>query len=359
MNINQIIHDFRELGIEFLRASADKGVEQNYEKLTDSILSDEIREAHHYNPWFIPQFTQFAFAAWAQVLEEVKIKDWLSKYSGLGETVKNSASVGLVMAGNIPAVGLHDLLCVLASGHHALVRLSTSDNKLIPAILDVLTRIDPELKNRFTLVEGPLKKFDAVIATGSNNSSRYFDYYFGKYPHIIRKNRNSVAVLTGNETGEEMKELASDIFMYFGLGCRNVSKLYMPDGMRIEDVMPYFEDYGFLADHNKYRNNYDYQKSLLLINRVDHRDNGFLLAREEPSLMSPISVLHTGTYSSAQMLNEELDRLRDGIQCIVSSSGEIKDSVRPGRSQMPELWDYADGIDTMKFLLNLRNSFKN
>jgi hypothetical protein len=257
------------------------------------------------------------------------------------------------MAGNIPMVGLHDLICVLASGNHALIRLSSSDGILIPAVLKVLCNINPEFENKFSFVEGPLKNFDAIIATGSNNSSRYFDYYFGKYPHIIRKNRNGVAVLTGHETENDFKKLADDIFMYFGMGCRNVSKLYVPEGYNTEDIFQYFNDYSFLADLHKYRNNYDYQKSILLINRVKHLDNGFLLLKEDKSIMSPISVIHTETYHSAESLNHELQSKKDQIQCTVSTSRDIDSSIPPGRSQFPELWDYADGVDTLRFLLNL------
>lgn len=353
MSTEQIIDDFCALGDVFRKASLSKELPPGSGSLPGSLLRFEIENCQDYNPWFIPSFTRFACAAWAEALQEPKISQWVKKYILKIEEDKAAASVGIIMAGNIPMVGLHDLLCVLASGHHALIRISSSDDHLIPAVLGTLTSIDTGLKNRFTLVRGPLKNFDAIIATGNNNSSRYFEYYFARYPHIIRKNRNSIGVISGQETKEEMKKLATDIFMYFGLGCRNISKLYLPDGLGIEEIMPFFEDYAFLADHNKYRNNYDYHKSIFLINRIDHRDNGFLLAREESSLMSPISVLHTGTYQSIDLLNKHFLLLRDQIQCIVTCHKDVTYAIRPGSSQLPELWDYADGIDTMEFLLNL------
>ena len=353
MQTDQIIHDFSVLGSAFLEASRLELIHDKVEPSQGSILSFETENSSYYNPWFIPSFVQFAFASWANALQKDKVAKWIGKYTRNDENKEDTASVAIIMAGNIPMVGLHDLICVLASGDHALIRLSSSDDHLIPAVLDTLTGIDAGLKNRFTIVKGPLKNFDAVIATGNNNSSRYFDYYFGKYPHIIRKNRNSVAVISGHETDEEMKKLATDIFMYFGLGCRNVSKLYLPAGLGIEEILPFFEDYAFLADHNKYRNNYDYHKSIFLINRIEHRDNGFLLAREETSLMSPISVIHTETYHSIDLLNEHLYELRDQIQCIVSCNKEVNGGIPPGRSQFPELWDYADGTDTMEFLMKL------
>jgi hypothetical protein len=353
MLIEQIIHDFSVLGREFLKDSLQGLPHPEVEHSKDSLLRFETENSCYYNPWFIPSFIRFAFAAWAEALQTDKIVKWISKYIQKDEGEKAPASVGIIMAGNIPMVGLHDLICVLASGHHALIRLSSSDDHLIPAVLDTLTSIDPGLKNHFTIVQGPLKNFDAVIATGNNNSSRYFDYYFGKYPHIIRKNRNSIAVLSGRETDQEMKQIATDIFMYFGLGCRNISKLYLPDGLGIEEIMPFLENYAFLADHNKYRNNYDYHKSIFLINRIEHRDNGFLLAREETSLMSPISVIHTESYHSVELLNKQLYQLRNQIQCIVSASKIFEAAIPPGQSQLPELWDYADGIDTMQFLMKL------
>lgn len=353
MLYEQIIHDFSTLGSEFLEASKQELIYPVVEPSPGSLLRFETETSCDYNPWFISSFVQFAFASWAETLQKDKVAKWISKYIQKDESKKAPASVGIIMAGNIPMVGLHDLICVLASGHHALIRLSSSDDHLIPAVLNTLTGIDPGLKDCFTIVNGPIKGFDAIIATGNNNSSRYFDYYFGKYPHIIRKNRNSVAVISGRETDEEMKNIATDIFMYFGLGCRNISKLYLPAGLGIEEILPFFEDYAFLADHNKYRNNYDYHKSIFLINRIEHRDNGFLLAREETSLMSQISVIHTETYHTVDLLNKQLYQLSDQIQCIVSANKDIDAVIPPGQSQLPELWDYADGIDTMQFLMNL------
>lgn len=353
MSDEQIIHDLTLLGSEFRKASLHDELNPDNPPTTASLLKFELENSQYYNPWFIPSFTRFAYDAWADALQEQKIARWIKNYSFPEKEGKAPLSVGIIMAGNIPMVGLHDLICVLASDHHAMIRLSSSDDHLIPAVLDTLTSIDKGLKDHFTIVQGPLKDFDAIIATGNNNSSRYFDYYFGRYPHIIRKNRNSVAVISGQETQEDMKKLATDIFMYFGLGCRNISKLYLPVGLGIENILPFFEGYAFIADHNKYRNNYDYHKSIFLINRIDHRDNGFLLSREETSLMSPISVLHTETYKSPDQLNKHLFELKDQIQCIVSSLENINAAIPPGQSQLPELWDYADDLDTMEFLREL------
>jgi hypothetical protein len=344
------------LGTEFLNASIPKESKEADNSFNNSILTEAADYSYYHNPWFIPAFVKFAYAAWAAALEKEKVELWISQYlSGTGLRNK-PATVGIVMAGNIPMVGLHDLICVLASGHHALIRLSSSDDRLIPAVLKLLCEINPELDQQYTMAEGPLKNFDAIIATGSNNTSRYFDYYFGKYPHITRRNRNGVAVITGNETGEELRKLADDIFIYFGLGCRNVSKLYIPKGYRMEDLLPFFESYSYFSDKHKYRNNYDYQKSILLINRVPHLDNGFLLIKEEKSLMSAIAVVHTETYHSLESLNRHLNTIKGDIQCIVTSGKGIDSPIPPGKSQFPELWDYADGVDVMDFLMNLKKN---
>ena len=353
MSNEQIIYDFSALGSALLNASQQDNLRHGAGLSHNSSLRFEIENSCNYNPWFIPSFVRFAYTAWAEALQSRKISQWIKQFTPNTEENKAPASVGIIMAGNIPMVGLHDLLCVLASGHHAMIRLSSADDHLIPAVLNTLTGLDSGLENRFTFVQGPLKNFNAIIATGNNNSSRYFDYYFGRYPHIIRKNRNGIAVITGDESKGEMKKLATDIFMYFGLGCRNISKIYLPDKFGIEEIMPFFEDYAFLADHNKYRNNYDYHKSIFLINRIDHRDNGFLLARKESTIMSPISVLHAETYESIDLLNNQLFHLRDQIQCIVSCHKDLKNAILPGRSQFPELWDYADGVNTMEFLMSL------
>jgi len=351
---DQIIDIFSKLGSEFLKVSKIQNIEVEQHTYGSDLLAHCITESHYHNPWFIPSFVRFALDAWADALQEEKIGKWIRNYTpGMNETDR-PAEVGIIMAGNIPMVGLHDLLCVLASGNHAIIKLSSADDQLIPAVLELLCRIHPDFSNRFRIIEGPMKNFDAIIATGSNNTSRYFNYYFDKYPHIIRKNRNSAAVITGNETGDELRKLADDILMYFGLGCRNVSKLYLPEGYNIEEMFPFFENYSFLSDMHKYRNNYEYQKSILLINGINHKDNGFLLAKHDPSLISPISVVHTESYTSPELLNGHLKQIWDQVQCIVSCSEEIDFAIKPGRSQWPELWDYSDGVDTMEFLMNFR-----
>lgn len=303
------------------------------------------------NPWFTEESIQLSFQGIINYLEEEKIDAWLENYD-----VKQTSArkVGVAMAGNIPMVGVHDLICVLISGNHLVAKLSSQDEVLIPFIVDLLCDIDPVFKNYISFVD-QLKDIDAVIATGSDNTSRYFDYYFSKYPNIIRKNRTSVAVLNGKESPEELQELAHDIFAYFGLGCRNVSKIFLPEGTEIKDIIPHFEAYANLHDHTKYHNNYYYNKSILLVNLAEHLDNGFALLQENTALSSPISMIYYEYYQDIEQLKTILNPLKDKIQCVVTKINELAGGIPFGKAQKPELWDYADNIDTMRFLLNLNN----
>jgi hypothetical protein len=262
--------------------------------------------------------------------------------------------VGLILAGNLPLVGFHDVLCVLVSGNIAQIKASSQDARLIKYVLQLLTNIEPAFKERYQFLER-LAGFDAIIATGSNNTSRYFEYYFSKVPHIIRKNRNSVALLTGQESKEQLYNLGKDIFDYYGLGCRNVSKMLVPQGY---DFVPFFEaiePHYTVAQHHKYHNNYDYNKAIYLVNRDKHFDNGFLLLKEDSRLASPLAVIFYEEYLDLIAAQQTLTELKDQIQCIVSAApiqtgNQVVDF---GQSQQPALWDYADGIDTLQFLLNL------
>jgi hypothetical protein len=248
------------------------------------------------------------------------------------------------MAGNIPGVGFLDLLCVLLSGHVAAVKLSRQDEIMIQVLMKWLLSIEPRFKKNLEFRDR-LDHTDAVIATGSDNTARYFEYYFGKQPHIIRKNRTSVAVLDGTESKADIQHLGDDIFSYFGMGCRNVTKLYLPTGFDFAQFLPYLESFSAVGLHHKYRNNYDYQKSIMLVNNVRHLDNGFLLARESADLVSPTSVLYYQFYSDTGELENLLGENPQKIQCIVG-----KGRIDFGKAQSPEPWDYADGVDVLQFL---------
>ncbi|PAW93785.1 acyl-CoA reductase [Mucilaginibacter sp. MD40] len=337
ININDITDTFSQLGALLSQP--------------DEQLNDLIESERHYNAWFTPESVRKAVTATGEMLNRADIEKWLSAYN---IPVQQPKKVGLVLAGNIPMVGFHDALCVLVAGHHAVIKASSQDSRLIRYALDKLVEIAPAYSGRYTFVE-KLEGFEAIIATGSNNTSRYFEYYFGKAPHIIRKNRNSIALLTGDESNEELTALGHDILNYFGLGCRNVSKLLVPEGYNFTQFFEAIEHLNEIIHHHKYNNNYDYNKSIYLVNRDQHLDNGFLMVKRDERLTSPLSVVFYDTYSSLSEAQEQLQSLTDQLQCIVTNAPvDVPNQVVGfGRSQHPNLWDYADGIDTMDFLSNL------
>lgn len=308
-------------------------------------FTEAIKTVHIHNGWFTEENVIKALAGYGGWLTTTKLNDWLSDYS---EKEGETKVVGLIMAGNIPLVGFHDFLAVFLSGHSVQMKLSSDDSILWPIITEILSEINPEFEATTTILER-LKGFDAVIATGSNNSSMYFETYFGKYPHIFRKNRTSVAVISGNESTEDLQKLGVDIFSYFGLGCRNVTQLLVPKNY---NLTPFFESiYSFnnIVNHNKYANNYDYNKAIYLLNREDLLDNNFLLVRRSKELNSPIGVLFRHEYENAVDLDNYLKKHKSDIQAIVG-----KGYIPFGESQSPELTDYADGVDTMAFLTTLK-----
>jgi len=305
-----------------------------------------IKLANIKNQWFTPENTNQALKSLGKMLDRTNLNYWIGNYSMEKRDQSRPKNVGIIMAGNIPAVGFHDLLCVLITGNHAMIKLSSDDNVIIPFLLEVLTAIEPRFISQFTLVER-IKEPDAVIATGSNNSARYFDYYFGKYPNIIRKNRNSIAVLSGTETPEEMYALGHDIFDYFGLGCRSVSKLYLPENFNFNLFFEGIANHGDLMNHNKYMNNYDYHNALFLLENIKFLTNNFVIVRENEPLATPVSVLHYSYYKNLEDLEKLLTEKESEIQCKVGING-----LPFGTTQQPALNDYADGIDTVEWLLN-------
>jgi hypothetical protein len=304
--------------------------------------------AYRKNNWFTPKNTQKSIQAIAtQYLDPERLRKWAESYA----EPRHSKKIGVVMAGNIPAVGFHDLLSVLISGHTLLAKLSSDDAVLIPALLEKLVQIAPAMQDSIRIVER-LNDADAYIATGSDNTARYFEYYLSNKPHVIRKNRMSVAILNGTESDEDLACLGGDVLQYFGLGCRNVAKIFVPSGY---DFTKFYESIEALSEdylhHHKYFNNYEYNKSVLLINRTHHFDNGFLMITENPAFVSPISVLHYETYENAGQVNTLLEAQADKIQCVVGNVPEIsRELVAFGDAQKPGLYDYADAVDTMAFL---------
>lgn len=318
----------------------------------DGYLAATIKRTALHNPWLTEDNQRQAISAIIDhMLEPERLRAWWDNYA-LTEPVQQR-KVGLVLAGNLPLVGFHDVLCVFASGHQAVIKLSEKDPYLLPALLRAMRQINPNSATYFELVE-KLKGFDAVIATGSNNSARYFEAYFGAYPHIIRKNRNGLAVLTGAETREELLALGRDVFDYFGLGCRNVAKLYVPKDYEFEPLLEALHEYRQIVNHTKYKNNFDYNYALYVLNKVPYQANGCVILTENPVLQSPIACLHYEYYDEKEVLQQQLESIREDIQLVVSHAAFSNLPVFPfGQAQQPELTDYADGVDTMAFLLQL------
>jgi Acyl-CoA reductase (LuxC) len=322
-------------------------------RLGQYILSEDeqwvlIKErASRENGWFIPEFVELATKNIAfAYLQKENLESWAESYR-LQTTNLKPKTIGIVMAGNIPLVGFHDLLCVFLSGHKAVIKPSSKDQVLIKHLVEKLEEWDSEV-NSLVVFSEMLKGCDAYIATGSNNSSRYFDYYFGQYPNIIRRNRTSVAVLTGEETIEELEKLADDVYQYFGLGCRNVTKIYVPGNYDFIPLLEAFKKYNYLADHHKYKNNYDYNLALHLLNKKYYMTNGSILLIEDPVIFSPISQLNYEFYTNNDDLTVKLPLVHD-LQCITG-----KRFIPFGKGQCPAVNDYADGVDTLKFLTGLK-----
>lgn len=329
------------------RVSAFSHLRKRIQWAVESEMEELGNEAHVGNAWFTPEEVRRALEGLIFMLDEIKISDWSSGY----KLTDNPKTIGIVMAGNIPLVGFHDLLCVMISGHHAMIKTSSKDDYLIEKVLSWLVDIEPQFRNQFTVTD-KLSQFDAVIATGSNNSSRYFEYYFSKVPNIIRKNRTSIAVLSGNESNEEIRALGHDVYDYYGLGCRNVSKIYIPKDYQVTRLFDEWGQFEYLMDNHKYQHNYDYQKSILLVNCVEHLDSGYSLLTQSTDLISPIALNYFQVYEDIQILQSEITSFEDKIQCVMTSIPGLN-GIKFGQAQKPELWDYADGVDVMKFLSEL------
>jgi hypothetical protein len=306
---------------------------------------DLIESLEASNPWFTPENVRKALGAAGEKLTDANLLEWMNRYPEI-ENERVVSTVGVVMAGNIPLVGFHDLLCVIITGNRINAKLSSKDELLMQAVTDVLVHTQPVLADYISLTSGTLSGYDMVIATGSDNTSRYFEYYFRNYPSIIRRNRSSAAILDGSESDTELSFLGEDVFAYFGLGCRSISKMYLPEGYDISRLISIWHPYERLRSHKKYAANYDHNKAMMIVNRQPFTDSGFLLLKHDDSLTPPVAVLNYEFYSSPERLKNELESLRSGIQCLTGHG-----FIPFGKAQQPELWDYADDTDTILFLL--------
>lgn len=308
----------------------------------------QIKLAQENNSWFTKENILFSLESWSKALTCANISKWTEDQ----ESNQSSKNIAIIMAGNIPLVGFHDFLAVLISGHSVVVKQSSNDKNLLPFLAKYLEFIEPFFKGKITFTESKLENFDAVIATGSNNTARYFEHYFKGKPNIIRRNRNSAAVLTGNETELELTALSNDIFQYFGLGCRSVSKLFVPKGYNFDAFFNGMYQKKEIINNAKYANNYDYNKAVYLMSEFDLLENGFLMIKEDVSYASPIATIFYEYYSSKEKLQDKLLEDSDKIQCIVSK-GFYENEIEFGQTQHPQLWDYADGVNTLEFLAKI------
>jgi len=337
MKIEERVSTFVQLGVRL-------------KKLPEAILQDWMDAANAVNRWFTSESVQLALEGILKFLAEPALKAWVANYDL--ETTK-PRRVGVIMAGNIPLAGFHDFLAVLLSGNRILIKKSSQDPVLLEKITALLMEINPAFKNLISFVER-LTEADAIISTGSDNSARYFEYYFSKIPHIIRKNRTSIAVLNGQEPEEERSKLGLDIFTYFGLGCRNVSKIYIPQAFPLDVFFRSIEKYAAIINHGKYANNYDYNKAIYLLKGITIWDNGFVLLKEDAGIASPIAVIYFERYNSEEEVLAKIKSVQKKIQVIVSSNAWFPGSIPFGLAQIPEVTDYADNVDTLKFLSELK-----
>lgn len=341
---------FVELG-KFLSQFSEETSARKATVLNNDLFFDDfiklIKLSQSHNGWYTPEQVYFSIQAWAKALTKENLEKWLSTYEI--DTAKTK-KIALILAGNIPLVGFHDFLSVIITGNSVLVKTSSNDQQLLPFLAKYIISIEPEFLDKITFVEGKLEHFDAVIATGSNNTARYFEYYFKDKPSIIRKSRNSVAVLNGSETKEQLTALGEDIFRYFGLGCRNVSKLFVPKGYTFEAFFEAIFAYQEVIHYEKYANNYDYNKAVFLMSNFKLLDNGFLTLKEDKSHASPISSVFYEFYDNIDDLQTRLSSESEQLQCIVSAQ-LVENSIPFGQTQQPNLWDYADNVDTISFLL--------
>lgn len=352
MKLEKRISAFVKLGnflSQFTREKIIKKDNIEHNDLFFDSFQHQMKLAQEQNGWFTKDNVLFAIEGWSNLLKQDHLESWLRDY-GMESVIKKR--VAIVMAGNIPLVGFHDFLSVLICGHNVLVKQSSNDKQLLPFLAKYLEYIEPDFKGCILFTNEKLEDYDAVIATGSDNTARYFDYYFKDHPSLIRRNRNSIAILTGKETQEELLGLSDDVFRYFGLGCRNVSKFFVPANYNFDAFFEAMYKWHPVIEDQKYANNYDYNKAVYLMSEFDMLENGFLMIKEDESYASPIATLFYEYYKSDAELREKLAADSDKIQCIVSS-GFDKNEVKFGQTQLPQLSDYADGVDTVDFLLKI------
>ena len=350
MTLKERIQAFDTLGLflaQFNTSERNSELKELNEQFFD-LMALELTTAEIKNRWFIKDNLLFAIDSWSKLLNKNLLTQWVSTYTFSPKPL----NIGVVQAGNIPLVGFHDFLAVLISGHNFIGKTSSKDDNLPQFLSKILIAIDSRFQEKIQWQER-LNSIDAVIATGSDNTARYFNYYFGKKPNIIRKNRSSWAIITGNESDEELALLGKDIFSYYGLGCRNISKLFVPDNYDFRKFFEAIESYKEVYNNNKYANNFDYNQSVYLMNQIKFLENGFFIVKEDIEYHSPLSVAFYEYYSDLKFVEERIKLHSQDIQLVSSAKGKIKNTIPFGEAQTPQLWDYADNIDSLDFLSKL------
>ncbi|MCY4215424.1 MAG: acyl-CoA reductase [Flavobacteriaceae bacterium] len=315
-------------------------------KISNSI-NQLLLDVYDKNKWFTENYVLYSLKKYVECFTIEKLEHWLNSYS---LNISNPKNIGLILAGNIPAVGFHDVICAWLSGHHPIIKCSSKDDQLIPFLCSYIEKIVET--SCFEFVDR-LKGYDAVMATGTNNTIHHLEYYFRHVPNLLRRNRSSIAILNGDETPQEINRLGIDLFMYYGLGCRNVSKIYFPENYNLKNFVQKLKKYDYVGYSSKFHNNYTYQKAINFLQNIPFVDADFFLLQENKAVCSPISVIYYEFYKSIEWVKLEIDNKQNEIQCVVCKHSEFKNSISFGTSQSPQLWDYADGIDTMSFLMNL------
>ncbi len=344
LSLNQRIQVLADLGerIQF---------ELNHSPYNEA-FENLLNKVNQRNPWFTKESVVQSLSVWANLLESNNLNHFISRYETVLFEKKNDKVVLLILAGNIPLVGLHDVICSFLSGSKSMIKVSSKDALLLSYLIEQIKTINSTASDYFEISESKAQGFTHVIATGSNNSARYFDHYFSKFPNIIRKNRSSLAIITQKTTDTELEYLANDVFQYFGLGCRNVTQLCVPHSFDFDRLKNAFNSYATIINHNKYANNYDYHKAIALMNGDPFIDFEFILLQNKSMLKSPLGVLHYNFYENVTEVDSYIQEHRADIQCVVSSESTSFNEVNFGQTQQPKLWDFADQIDTLQFLLS-------
>lgn len=344
LSLNQRIQVLADLGerIQF---------ELNHSPYNEA-FENLLNKVNQRNPWFTKESVVQSLSVWANLLESNNLNHFISRYETVLFEKKNDKVVLLILAGNIPLVGLHDVICSFLSGSKSMIKVSSKDALLLSYLIEQIKTINSTASDYFEISETKAQGFTHVIATGSNNSARYFDHYFSKFPNIIRKNRSSLAIITQETTDTELEYLANDVFQYFGLGCRNVTQLWVPHSFDFDRLKNAFNSYATIINHNKYANNYDYHKAIALMNGDPFIDFEFILLQNKSMLKSPLGVLHYNFYENVTEVDSYIQEHRADIQCVVSSQSTSFNEVNFGQTQQPKLWDFADQIDTLQFLLS-------